>query len=276
MRFNIPDEHRNASGVYIIRNTINAKVYVGSAINFRIRFHHHASQIRKNKHHSIKLQNFINKYGRECLSFEIIQLCSGSKKQIRECEQQWINHHESYSEKGFNIRAEAGIGEGYKREIFCRCKACGADFISSYQQQYCTKECSKHGVSATHKGRKKPPEEIAKFVASRKANNPSYTSESARAKITQKLKGRTLSDEHRAAISAFQKGRKKSPEAIAKSVEARRNGKKRFPNEEARAKMRAAKVGIPPCAAAFTPEAIAKRTATRKANRQRREGQNST
>jgi group I intron endonuclease len=70
MQFNISDEHKNASGVYIIRNTVNDKVYVGSAKKSSSRYSGHLYQLRKGVHHSVTLQRFVQKYGLEALVFD--------------------------------------------------------------------------------------------------------------------------------------------------------------------------------------------------------------
>jgi len=48
-------------------------INVGSAIDFRKRKSQHLSHLRKNKHHSFKLQNSFNKYGEECFLFTVLQ-----------------------------------------------------------------------------------------------------------------------------------------------------------------------------------------------------------
>ena len=48
MQFNIPAEHKNASGIYIIRNSVNRKVYVGSAKSFYERYHGHCNRLKYN------------------------------------------------------------------------------------------------------------------------------------------------------------------------------------------------------------------------------------
>jgi len=52
-----------ASGIYQIKNTLNGKFYVGSAVNIKQRWSTHISSLNKNNHHSGHLQNAWNKYG---------------------------------------------------------------------------------------------------------------------------------------------------------------------------------------------------------------------
>ena len=63
-------------GIYTIKNTKNNNLYIGSSKNIEVRFIHHKSLLRSNKHHSIHLQNAWNLYGEECFIFNIIEECT--------------------------------------------------------------------------------------------------------------------------------------------------------------------------------------------------------
>jgi len=62
----------NHGGTYQIRNVLNGKLYIGSAKNFQNRWMCHQNALRKQKHHSIKLQRAWNKHGEEAFVFEVI------------------------------------------------------------------------------------------------------------------------------------------------------------------------------------------------------------
>lgn len=74
MIFCIQAENYNSSGIYIIRNTIDNRVYVGSAINLIRRYYTHLCDLKSNKHHNARLQNFVNKYGIEILRFQLLKI----------------------------------------------------------------------------------------------------------------------------------------------------------------------------------------------------------
>ena len=102
----IPLAIRNLSGVYKITNSINAKFYIGSANSFRVRRNCHASNLRHNKHHSARLQNHVNKYGIETLSFELVEACP--VEQTIEREQYYLDLLQPSNPKvGFNISGNA-------------------------------------------------------------------------------------------------------------------------------------------------------------------------
>lgn len=114
MQNNISLENQNKSGIYIIRNNINHKIYIGSAVNFRKRFNGHSSALILNKSENHKLQNFVNKYGIDKLSFNLIEIVEDKNKLI-EREQFYLDLFKSYNrEIGFNISPTAGNILGVK------------------------------------------------------------------------------------------------------------------------------------------------------------------
>jgi group I intron endonuclease len=93
-----------AQGIYIIKNLVNGKYYIGSSININKRFREHKSSLRNNKHHSIKLQRSWNKYGCDIFIFEVIQYCE--RENLISNEQYWIDHYDSYNNR-YNSTKEA-------------------------------------------------------------------------------------------------------------------------------------------------------------------------
>lgn len=93
------------AGIYKIINIINNKEYIGSSCNLQKRKNNHFLLLRKNKHHSKKLQNAYNKYGVDNFVFEILEICD--KEQCIEREQYYIDLYEVYK-KGYNMANIAG------------------------------------------------------------------------------------------------------------------------------------------------------------------------
>lgn len=101
------------SGIYIILNWENSKVYVGSASYLRKRMQDHACSLRKNQHKNIFLQRAWNKYGEKSFTFSVLEYCD--RKKLLEREQFWINHYQSSdSSKGYNLAKIAGSTIGVK------------------------------------------------------------------------------------------------------------------------------------------------------------------
>lgn len=75
-------------GVYLVRNTVNNMVYVGSSSDIERRIATHRSQLRTGKHPSKKLQAAWDEHGED--SFEFVQACSCEEKHLVNTEQRYI------------------------------------------------------------------------------------------------------------------------------------------------------------------------------------------
>lgn len=112
----------NSSGIYQIRNVVNGKRYIGSAVCFRNRWASHRSHLRKGKHSSSHLQNAWNKWGEEFFAFEVIEICNA--QQLIEREQSWFDS----VRPEYNISPTAGSPLGvrhsdeFKRKVSERFK----------------------------------------------------------------------------------------------------------------------------------------------------------
>jgi group I intron endonuclease len=93
------------SCVYKISNTVNSRIYIGSAKNFNSRKNKHLFQLKNNEHGNIKLQRFVNKYGIDKLIFDIVEKCTVDNLLIRE--QFYIDSLPSLRHS-FNILPTAG------------------------------------------------------------------------------------------------------------------------------------------------------------------------
>jgi hypothetical protein len=140
----------NQSGIYKIVNTINQKMYIGSAFNIRKRWKAHRNRLRKNKHANRHLQAAFNKYGDNVFSWEILEFIPKNQdlKQLSRAlikrEQDWITHLNTHNrEKGYNLSPTAGTMLGVKH----------------------TEESRKH-MSEAHLGNKQSPETRRKISIS--------------------------------------------------------------------------------------------------------------
>ena len=85
--------------IYIIRNFINDKVYIGQAINPKQRFKGHI-QDKDRKQYSSAIDGAIKKYGAENFYYEIIE---GPIANFNEREIYWIKFFNSLTPNGYNI-----------------------------------------------------------------------------------------------------------------------------------------------------------------------------
>lgn len=97
-------------GIYHILNLVNSKVYIGSSKNFTKRKIRHLDELRRNCHHSSKLQNSFNKHGEANFIIEIIEVVF-DLSDLQEREQYWIDKTNSFSD-GCNNRPKAETQEG--------------------------------------------------------------------------------------------------------------------------------------------------------------------
>ena len=63
------------TGTYKIRNIVNNKIYVGSAVDIKKRWRDHKWYLKENKHHNPHLQSSYNKYGKQNFEFSIELEC---------------------------------------------------------------------------------------------------------------------------------------------------------------------------------------------------------
>nr|QBM02823.1 hypothetical protein [uncultured archaeon] len=66
-------QNQNICVVYKITNIINNKLYVGSTYEYHKRQKRHKRDLKNQVHHSLYLQNSVNKYGIENFVFEILE-----------------------------------------------------------------------------------------------------------------------------------------------------------------------------------------------------------
>lgn len=68
------------SGIYIIKNIINGKFYIGSSNNIKLRWNNHLSSLKRGEHHTIMLQRAWDKYGESAFQFEIAEEVTDESK----------------------------------------------------------------------------------------------------------------------------------------------------------------------------------------------------
>ena len=214
------------SCIYLWRNLINNKVYIGQTINFYQRMHQY---LKEKSNRPICLA--LNKYGFDNFSIEILEKDIVSEN-ITEREQYWIDFYQSFDKnKGYNICPVAESTRGYHHT-----------------------EEDKIKMSVIAKTRfKEHPEKIK-----RGAENPQYgkhLSEETRQKMSKSRMGNqnakgstwTMPDEMRKKLSERMKGKryglgsKRTPEQRARISEANRE---RVWTEEARENSRRAHMNI--------------------------------
>lgn len=167
------------SGIYVIANTKNGKVYIGkTAHGFSTRKETHFRALRGGYHGNHHLQAAWNKYGAKFFKFVVLEHCSVEQLNGRE------KHHIAvYRARGLAYNLTDG-GDG------------GTGHIPSAE--------TRAKMSAAGKGKKRPP-----FSAEHLANMSA-------ARIGKKMP--PFSDEHKAKLSAANKGTKPAPQTIEAAI----------------------------------------------------------
>ena len=170
------------SGIYIITNTINDKVYVGQAQDLYIRTKHHISDER-----NPLLKKAFKKYGLDKFTINVLEKCEIEKLDDRE--QYWMDYYEvTNMDKGYNICPIAG---------------------------------STRGVKKSQEERKQMSERASQRIGDLNPFYGKHHSDDAKEKIRQKKIGQVVSDETKRKISQRHTGEKFSEErkmAISKAL----------------------------------------------------------
>lgn len=105
-------ENCNFPGIYIIKNSINGKIYVGKSKNCYKRLHQHLSDIKidnRNYNENPHLLNAFKKYGEDNFEYYIVEKFEDSSEDIEnllaERELYWMKELNSLDrEHGYNLR----------------------------------------------------------------------------------------------------------------------------------------------------------------------------
>jgi group I intron endonuclease len=104
----------NKSGIYVIYNKINSKIYIGSTYNFITRKSRHFNDLRNNRHSNNHLQLAWNKYQEENFKIYIVEFVEDIEDLLIR-EQYWLDKTQCYNNKiGYNYLKIAGTSLGCK------------------------------------------------------------------------------------------------------------------------------------------------------------------
>ena len=215
----------SVSGIYVIRNTLNGKEYVGQSIDVHRRLVDHVRKPVEGRY----LYRAISKYGITC--FQVCLLLTVLREELQLAEIAVISERGCQAPAGYNLTSG---GEG------CAGLAVSEETREKLRQANLGKKASeetrmKQSIALT--GRKLSPEHLA---ASTRAKLGRPRSESMKAKMRVVSTGRIASEETRRKIGLASLGHKLSPEAVEKIRQA--NIGKRH-SEETKAKISAVQLG---------------------------------
>ena len=181
------------AGIYVIRNKVNGKIYIGSSIDMRKRWHIHKYYLCSNNHNNRHLQSSWNKYGEENFELIVVETVSDKNNLIKR-EQYWIDKHNFNDLYNIRLNAQSNLGLKHTNETK---KKMSENQLGEKNSFY-----SKHHT-----------DKIKKLWSKSRTgeNNPRYQcvmTDETKQKISIGNKGKILSDEQKKKISNSLKGSK--------------------------------------------------------------------
>ena len=198
-------------GIYMIKNIINGKMYIGKSFDIKKRWANHRYELNKGAHVNNHLQSAWNKYG-EC-SFEFIIIEECSEEELNNKEIYWIKTLDTYH-NGYN-QTEGGEGTHLPEEIKIKIGAASKNWWSNSENKNKMSEARK-GDGSFWYGKTFPEDMVQKLSDAHK--NPS---DEIRKKYSESHKGKSLSEETKCKISQSSKGRVLSEETKKKISESK-------------------------------------------------------
>jgi len=119
--------------IYIIKNSINNKVYIGQTTqSVEVRFKQHIKCLKSNSKQAVS--RAIKKYGKDKFFYEVLEKCTIEK--LDEKEEYYIKKYSSFS-KGYNLN---GGGSQSRKPLL---KICNPIVIAMYKQEFSQREIAK-------------------------------------------------------------------------------------------------------------------------------------
>ena len=96
------------AGIYLIKNLINNKIYIGKAINIYNRIRQHVNLLnKKSLDENRYLINSWFKYGRDNFQYIVLEYLDKDENLLKERELYWINYYNSTDKNiGYNLRQD--------------------------------------------------------------------------------------------------------------------------------------------------------------------------
>ena len=180
--------------IYMWRNKVNGKLYVGQAINFvrRTREHKYGTYNENSKHgYNTPFHNAIRKYGIENFEICILEYNLNGYDEMNEKEIFYIEYYDTLANKrkGYNVASGGGNANTL------------AGKTEEEMEEYRRKQSeAKKGENHPNYGKQLSEETKQKISEANKGKNNPY------------LKGKQLSEEHKQKLSEAKKGKKLSKE----------------------------------------------------------------
>jgi len=134
------------SGIYLIVNKINGKWYVGKTKRINRRWHEHRWLLKKNTHHSYKLQNDYNLYGINAFVYTVIEYVNIDYLEL--IEQKYLNISQFNEDIMYNVsftlmcKCDSELLSKLHKGVPIKFTQIQYDFIKMNYSQYGPKYCA--------------------------------------------------------------------------------------------------------------------------------------
>lgn len=192
-------------GIYMIKNKINGKMYVGQSVNIEKRWREHCRGYYDGNR---PISNAIKKYGKNNFEFTILHECKNDSDLLNKLEQHYIKKYNTYEDRNhYNLTPGGDFCPAKVPEIAKKISKAMSGENHPFYGKHFTKE-HKRKISEANKGR--------------------VLSQETRRKISEANKGKVISQEMRKKLSEINKGKHHTLEARKKISEAEKGEKNHF------------------------------------------------
>lgn len=211
--------------IYIVRSSINEKVYIGKTNNFSKRRDDHRYCARKGD--TRPLYCAMRDLGLDSFFFDVLEECENDIV-ATEREKYWISYHDSFN-NGYNLTPSGGYHVGNKGRKFSedhRRK------LSKAHKGKIVSEKTRQKMSEAAKGRTISEEHKEKIRQANFKRDYQPVTEETKQKISEKFKGRHLSEETIKKIVKANTGKIRSEEICQKIKDAAKRREEKKRNED--------------------------------------------
>jgi group I intron endonuclease len=191
--WDVLEEHKVKSGIYVIRCLVNGKVYIGSAIDIRGRLSVHRSALNRNKHKNYRLQKAWNEYGSDQFVWEVLEYVY-KMELLWVVEAEYIVRYKATERRfGFNSK----VANGRPSE----------ETIQKIREANLGRPCSeltRQKIAEGNRGRQRSEEERKKIS---EANRGKKRSEEQNRRNSEVRRGRKASEETKQKMSEVKLGK---------------------------------------------------------------------
>ena len=96
--------------IYVIKNEVNNRIYVGCSTNYSRRMEGHFTSLRNQRHPIDEMQDDFNRYGEEAFTCQIVRECN-NKREASRLEAFYMAVLKTHDPKyGYNYKDKKGTG----------------------------------------------------------------------------------------------------------------------------------------------------------------------